>query len=65
MNPVSQIELNTHLKDLERQVATARQSQGAALDWLKMLWRSRRSKGAKNSKTLTPLHPGSVSANGL
>jgi hypothetical protein len=41
MNPISQIELNARFRDLERQVATARQSQGAVLDWLKMLWRKR------------------------
>jgi hypothetical protein len=42
MNPISQIELNTHFKDLERQVASARRSQGAFLSWLGPLWRQRK-----------------------
>ena len=42
MNPISQIELNAHFRDLERQVATARRSQGAAQGWLGRLWRKQR-----------------------
>jgi len=45
MHPISQIELKTHLNDLERQVASARRSQASLLGWLVRLWRSRRSAG--------------------
>ena len=57
MNPISQIELNAHFKDLERQVATARRSQGAVHGWLRMLWRKRRSEGVEDSKGPTPPYP--------
>lgn len=57
MNPISQIELNAHFKDLEQQVATARRSRGAVFGWLRMLWRIRWSEGPKDSKASTPLHP--------
>lgn len=38
MHPISQIELNAHFRDLERQVATARRSQGVIARWLGRLW---------------------------
>jgi hypothetical protein len=38
MNPISQIELKAHHADLHRQVAVARLSQHAALEWLAKLW---------------------------
>lgn len=57
MNPISQIELNAHFKGLEKQMATARGSQGAAFYWLRMLWRNRRSEGPKESKASTSRHP--------
>jgi hypothetical protein len=57
MNPISQIELNTHFKDLERQVASARRLQGALLSWLGALWRQRKpiaSEDARKPGALTP-----------
>lgn len=59
MNPISQTELNAHFKDLERQVATARRSQGAALRWLGKLWRDGRSGGNEDVKAISPLRPAS------
>jgi hypothetical protein len=57
MNPISQIELNARFRDLERQVATARQSQGAVLDWLKMLWRKRPRTAHRDTTKSLPLTP--------
>ncbi len=57
MNPISQIELNTHFNDLERRVAKARRTQGAVFDWLRMLCRNRRPEGFENSKAPTTRRP--------
>ncbi len=58
MNPISQIELNAHFKDLERQVTTARRSQGAVVRWLRMLWGKRRFRTSKAPER--PLRPAPV-----
>jgi hypothetical protein len=52
MNPISQIELNAHFKGLEKQMATARGSQGAAFYWLRMLWRKERRLEMRTEPTL-------------
>ena len=60
MNPISQIELNAHFRDLERQVTTARQSQGAALGWLGMLWRKNLPAASQDAAKSIPLTPAPV-----
>lgn len=65
MNPVSQIELNAHFRDLERQVVSARRSQHATSGWLRPLWRGLRPKGADDAKAPMPPQPDSVTARGL
>ena len=65
MIPVSQIELNAHFKDLERQVVADRRSQNAASGWLGRVWRGLRPKGADSAKAPAPKQPGPVTAHGL
>lgn len=60
MNPISQIELNAHFRDLERQVATARRSQGAAVGLLKMLWRKCLPAAPRDAAKSIPLTPAPV-----
>jgi hypothetical protein len=43
MNPISQIELKAHFRDLQQQAETARQSQSTIVLWIQRLWQSRHS----------------------
>ena len=60
MNPISQIELNAHFRDLDRQVASARRSQGALRNWLAALWRRRRPAAPEDVRKPGALTPASV-----
>lgn len=57
MNPISPIELKAHLKDLELQVAAARRSRGATLDWLGAWWRRQQPAASAGAPTSAPLRP--------